>query len=165
MVGVAPYASIPIQISVMSTTGLKYRTYSCFECGAPFMDREGDYLYRVGVKDLPEETHVTGNAVSTHCGRCQQMYELTVARVVQTAKGSVPLYMQPQSIYLNIEPVKHFRNTHCLECGKAYYSISDRIRLVVDNIVPIGMDDLTKLGAMEARCNFKGCKARWHIRT
>lgn len=161
----APYANETIAVSLLSTTGLKYRTFNCYECGQPFMDREGDYLYRVGVRDMPDEAHVNADGViATICGHCSQMYSLTVAFSLQNPKVGVPLYMQPQSIYLNVEPIKHFRDTFCFECGKAYFSISDRIKLVVDNVLPDGMADNTKPGAMEVRCNWRGCKARWHIR-
>lgn len=164
-VSAAPYASEPIAISLMSTTGLKYRTLNCFECGSPFIDRENEYLYRVGVKDLPEEAHASVDGiVLTHCGNCQQQYSLAVAAIVSSAT-SVQLYLQPQSIYLSVEPVKQFRDTFCMECGKAYFSISDRIKSVVDNIVPLGLADVSKLGDVEARCNWRGCKARWHFRT
>ena len=162
---VAPFADIPIAISLMSTTGLKYRTFNCYECGQPFMDREGDHFYRANTPTLPEEAHFNADGViPTICGRCSQRYTVTVALNIQNPKVGIPLYMQPQSIYLGVEPAKHFRDTFCFECGKAYFSISDRIRLVVDNVLPDAMVDASKPGAMEARCNWRGCKARWHIR-
>ena len=162
----APYANTAIHMSLMSSVGLKYRTYNCIECGAAFMDREGEHLYPVGVSSQPDEAHANADGVILAiCPKCSQRYSLTIALSVAAPRDGIPLYMQPQSIYLVAEPVKHFRDTFCFECGKAYFSISDRIKLVVDNITPLGVSDASRPGAMEARCNWRGCKARWHIRT
>lgn len=161
----AAYANIPIPLSLQSTTGMRYRTLSCVECGRSFLDREGDQLYRVGVKDMPEEAHAgVDGVIPTICGNCRQAYAVTFSLAVQVSRSAMPLNMQPQSIYLYSEPIKHFRDTHCMECGKVYFSFSDRIKLIVDSVNPTEQYDVGQAGAMEARCNWRGCKQRWVVR-
>jgi hypothetical protein len=50
-----------------------------------------------------------------------------------------------------------------MECGKAYYSISDRIKLISDNTIPFEMLDPAKFGPMEVWCKFHHCKQRWSV--
>lgn len=159
----APYASIPISLSLSSTEGLKYRTLNCMECGQPFMERNNEQMFHVS-KNTPEEARVgIDGYIRGICSKCSQQYSITLSVQVQSSSG-IPLYLQPESFYIAVEPVKHLRNTHCLECGKAFYSISDRIKQVVDNLVPLEMVDITRLGPMESRCKFQHCQQRWFIR-
>lgn len=160
----APYASTPIPLSLSSTVGLKYRTLNCMECGKEFFERAGDQSFYVGDKTAPEEAHINSEGLyKAICGNCSQQYTITLS-VELPASSSIPLYMQPQSFYIAVEPVKQLRNTYCLECGKAFYSISDRIKQVVDNLIPLEMIDMLKLGPMESRCKFQRCQQRWFIR-
>jgi hypothetical protein len=81
----APYADTPIIVSVQSSVGLRYRTWSCMECGQPFLEREGDAFFRVGSKDMPGEAHLSnGSTIAGLCGNCSQRYTVTVAFGVKT---------------------------------------------------------------------------------
>lgn len=161
----APYASIAIPLSLQSTVGFKYRSYSCYECGRSFLERENEHVYRVGDPGQPQEAHVGPRGdIQATCGNCLQTYSLRISLIVQAPRIGIPLYMQPQTIYIASEPTKKLRDVHCGECGKAYFSISDRIKLVVDNVNPVEALDMARAGPMEARCNFAKCKQRWYIR-
>lgn len=161
----APYADTPIIVSVQSSVGLRYRSWSCMECGQPFLEREGDSFYRVGAKGHPGEAHVgAGGTIAGVCSKCTQQYTVTVSFNVQSKREGIPLFMQPQSIFISSEPAKKLRDVYCYECGKAFFSISDRIRMLVDNTVPTGMLDNSRLGPLEARCKFQHCKQRWYVR-
>ncbi len=159
----APYADLAIPLSLSSITGLKYRTLNCFECGQPFMERNAETMYRM-TDDMPKEAHVgTDGAIAGMCGNCSQKYSVTISVALEPAFDNVPLYMQPQTLFITTEPVKKLRDTFCMECGKAFYSISDRIKSVVDNTIPTEMLDPNKLGPMEVWCHFHRCKQRWSV--
>ena len=158
----APYADTPIPLFLGSSTGLRYRTLSCMECGSDFFERNADIMLRIGDKELPQQARLDSTGrIPCVCGKCSQKYTITISLHVETNRG-VPLYMQPQSIYIANAPRKRLRDVYCLECGKAFYSISDRIQQVVDNVTPNTM--ITGLGPMEARCKFQHCKQRWQVR-
>lgn len=162
---VAPYATSPITMSIRSSMGLRYRTWQCIECGHPFLERDGDSFFRVGSTDMPSEAHVSvGGSITGLCGQCSQQYAVTIAFGVTSTRQGVPLYMQPQSIFVASEPAKKLRDLHCYECGKSFFSISDRITMLVDNIVPGELMDLSRMGPMEARCKFNHCQQRWYVR-
>ena len=160
---VSPYASQPIAMSLSSITGLRYRTLHCAECGRPFLERSGMSLYRIGDRTQPDEVKVKNGQVNAMCSACAQLYTVTVSDDVKQQAGSIPLYMQPQAIFVSISPEKKLRNVHCVECGKTFYSISDRVSMLVDNIVPNELLDPARLGPMEAWCKFQYCKQRWSI--
>lgn len=164
MENVAPFASITIPVYLQNLGGPRYRLLSCVECSASFLERDGDSYYRVGVKDLPESGHINASGgLPTHCGKCGQQYTVYFSdrRVPYT---SDPLgFQRPQSIYLSTTDHKHMRDTYCLECHHAYYSISDRIAMVADSSVPIEYVS-TGFGPMEVRCKFQKCKQRWQVR-
>lgn len=165
MQNVAPYASTPIALSLRSLTGLRYRTLSCMECGNPFLERNSERIFRMGNNDMPEEAHTSADgAIYSTCGKCTQQYTVTISLTATSVHSEVPLYLQPQSMFITSEPQKKLRDTYCLECGKAFYSISDRIKLLVDNVTPIDLIDASQLGPMEARCKFQHCKQRWYVR-
>lgn len=162
----APYADTPIPLSLASITGLRYRTLNCMECGQPFLERNNDKMFRIGTNNETLVAHVDANGhVNATCGRCTQKYTVTISLNIQPKREGIPLYMQPQTIYVVSEATKKLRDTYCLECGKAFYSISDRIKSVVDNVIPFEMLDTTRLGPMEARCKFQHCKQRWSVMT
>lgn len=161
---VAPYADTPIPLSLRSLTGLRYRTLNCIECGSSFIERNSDQLFRYG-SGAPEAAHASADgAIHAICPKCTQQYRLTISVELGNGHSELPLYMQPQSIFITSEPVKRLRDVFCLECGKAFYSISDRIKLFVDNVTPMEMIDVTRLGPMEARCRFQHCKQRFYVR-
>lgn len=161
----APYADIPISISLVSVTGLKYRTLNCLECGQPFLERNSEKVFRIGTNQAPSDAHVdAGGVILGICGRCSQKYSVTVSMAISGTRVDLPLYMQPQSIFIVNEPNKRLRDTHCMECGKTFYSISDRITSLSDNVTPLNMLDPERMGPMEARCKFHHCKQRWYIR-
>lgn len=162
---IAPYADKAIPLSLKSLTGLRYRTLNCMECGQPFLERNKDQIFRIGTNDMPGEVHIDPSGVIVGvCGNCTQKYTVTIALTVEQDREGIPLYMQPQSLYLTSEPTKKLRDIFCLECGKAYYSISDRIQQMVDNIVPPEYLDVSRLGPMEARCKYQHCRQRWYVR-
>lgn len=161
----APYAHNAIPLSLRSSVGLRYRTLNCIECGHPFLERNRDQIFRIDSSDMPEQAHLSADGlVHGICGRCQQTYTVTLAVTVDVRMNDMPLYMQPQSLFITSEPVKHLRDIFCLECGKAFFSISDRIKLMVDNVTPTEMLDTLQMGPMEARCKFQHCKQRFYMR-
>lgn len=162
----APYASTPIVISLSAISGMRTRTLNCIECGHPFMERSSDMrLFRLNSKDMPEEATVGVNGhIDGMCGNCRQKYAVTISIHVERAVSTLPLYMQPESIFVVSEPAKNFRDIFCFECGKTFFSISDRIDSFVDDTTPVAMIDPMKLGPIEPRCKFNYCKQRYHVR-
>lgn len=159
----APFASTAITLSLGSTTGLKYKTLNCIECGDPLVERNGDVMYRIS-KDWPEQARVSANGtIPTTCSKCTQKYVIVISHNVTTVMDGVPLYMQPQSVFIAITGTKKLRDTHCLECGKAYLSLSDRVNSISDNIIPFDLLDPDKLGPLEVWCKYQHCKQRWSI--
>lgn len=160
----APFASIAIPLSLGSITGLKYKTLSCVECGHPILERSSDRMFRISSKDMPEEARIGADGtIPAICGRCTQKYSITISLGISTKVNDIPLYMQPQSMFITVSPTKKLRDVHCLECGKAFYSVSDRINLMTDNTVPLEMINPLKLGPMEVWCKFHHCKQRWSV--
>lgn len=160
----APYADKPIQVSLSSITGFKYRTYNCVECGNPILERSTDTIFRFN-DDAPEIAHTDiDGVIPTVCNNCKQKYAfiITVSNIENSAIN-LPLFMQPQSLFVVVEPNKKLRNLHCMECGHSFHSVSDRIGMLVDNVIPFEMLDPAKLGPMEAHCRFNRCKQRWWV--
>jgi hypothetical protein len=133
------------------------------ECGAEFMERNNENMYRLNDPDMPAEVHLDGSSVKARCGHCQQWYAIQVALEVGLQQGGVPLYLQPQSIYLVVDTTKKLRYVHCLECGKAFHSISDRISMMVDNRIPFELVDPARIGPLEALCHAQNCGQTWAI--
>lgn len=131
------------------------------ECGQEFLERNGDLMFRIGDETQPSKIQVSIEPVTAICGKCAQLYTLTVAMTVTYERDQVPLYLQPQSIYLSVEEHKRLRYVHCMECGKAFHSISDRISNVVDNRVPFEYLSPTRLGPIEALCSWNKCGQTW----
>lgn len=159
----APYAETAIPLYLSSVTGMRYRTLNCLECGQEFLERNGETMYRIGDDSLPAEISIGSESIKASCGRCGQWYGVQVSSVVNLERDSVPLYLQPQSIYLAVEAAKRLRYVHCLECGKAFQSISDRISQVVDNRVPFEYFNPARLGAIERTCTFNNCGQTWSL--
>jgi ferredoxin-like protein FixX len=160
---VAPYAESPIPLYLTSLTGMKYRTLNCMECGAEFLERNGDTMYRLNDPDLPAEVKIDGHSIKAKCGNCSQWYGVQVSLTITYEHGGIPLYMQPQSVYVTSETSKRLRYMYCLECGHAFQSISDRISQVVDNRIPFEFLDPTKLGVIESMCHFSNCGQAWAL--
>jgi hypothetical protein len=160
----APYADTPIPLSLQSSTGLRYRTYNCIECGNPFLERNSEQVMRLS-NEMPQVAHANvDGVVDASCPKCAQKYYLSITIEINRAHSDLPLYLQPQSIFLVSAPVKRLRDLYCLECGKAFYSVSDRIKSFVDNVTPMEFIDPGRLGPMEARCRFQHCKQRFYVR-
>lgn len=160
---VAPYADTAIPIYLGSVTGMRYRTLNCMECGAEFLERNNDTMFRLNDNELPAEIALNGASVKAKCGNCQQWYGVQVSLSVTLEQGGIPLYLQPQSVYIVTNSVKRLRYLHCLECGKAFHSISDRISQVIDNRVPFEMLDSSKIGPLEALCHSQNCGQTWAL--
>lgn len=161
--GAAPYAEIIIPLYLTSVTGFKYRTLNCMECGHEFLERNNDTLYRLNDESMPAEITLDGSAELAMCGNCQQKYLVQVSLNVVLEDGGIPLYMQPQSVYIAVDIAKKLRYLHCLECGKPFHSISDRISQVVDNRIPFELVDPAKIGPLEALCHSQHCGQTWAI--
>lgn len=159
----APYAETAIPVFLASTTGMRYRTLNCMECGAEFLERNNESVFRLNDPDLPAEVPIDGQSVKVKCGNCQQWYGVQVSIDVTYEQGGIPLYLQPQSVYITVDSVKKLRYLHCLECGKPFHSISDRIKQVVDNRVPFEFVDPLKLGPLEALCHSQNCGQTWAL--
>lgn len=160
----APYASTPIPMHLTSTTGMKYRQFNCMECGREFLERQGDVVYRIGDSLAPSEVHLgRDERINAMCSGCMQRYTVTVSYHVVYERDGIPLYMQPQSVYLVSEPIKKLRFLHCLECGKAFQTISDRIGQVVDNRIPFEYVEPSRLGPIEAMCSSNKCGQSWAL--
>lgn len=165
MAKIAPFADIPIDLSFSSTSGSRYRTLNCIECGHPIIERSGDDIYRI-TNDYPERAKAGADGtIPTKCDRCTQSFKVVVSVAVVTSKSGIPLYMQPQSLFLEVSSSKKLRDTYCVECGKAFYSVSDRIGSISDNTIPFDLLDPLKLGPMEVWCKFNHCKQRWSVMT
>lgn len=160
---IAPYADTAIPLFLASVTGMRYRTLNCMECGAEFLERNNDSMFRLNDDSLPAEITINGASLKAKCGNCQQWYGVQISLSVTLEQGGVPLYLQPQSIYIAVDSVKKLRYLHCLECGKPFHSISDRIRLMVDNRVPFDQLDPLKFGPLEALCHSQNCGQTWAL--
>jgi transcription elongation factor Elf1 len=160
---IAPYADTAIPLYLSSLTGMRYRTLNCMECGAEFLERNNDTIYRLNDPDLPTEVTIDGSSVKAKCGRCQQWYGVQVSISVTLEQGGIPLYMQPESIYLVVAETKRLRLIHCLECGKAFQSVSDRISQVVDNRVPFEYLNASRLGPIQRTCVYNECGQEWAL--
>lgn len=159
----APYADIAIPLFLSSLTGMRYRTLNCLECGQEFLERNNDTMYRINDTSLPTEVAIGSESVKARCGNCEQWYAVQVSSSVQTDPDSMPLYLQPQSIYISVSESKKLRYVHCLECGKVFHGISDRISQVVDNRVPFEYLLPSRLGPIEALCRFNNCGQTWSL--
>lgn len=161
----APYADTALTLSLTSATGLRYRTVHCLECGREIIERNKDDVFRIGAVDEPREAKAAADGfIHSTCSRCLQTYLVQISEQVAPSMSGIPLYMQPQSLFIETERRKHLRDIFCMECGKAYFSVSDRMTMVVDNVAPAQLWDKGRMGPMEARCKFQHCKQRWYLR-
>lgn len=163
MESAAPYADTPIPLYLGSVTGMRYRTLSCIECGREFLERNNDTMYRVGDESQPREVSISAEPVSATCSNCRQRYTVQISLSISFERDGIPLYMQPESMYLTAEEHKKLRYVHCLECGHVFQSISDRISQVVDNRVPFQYLNPSKLGPIERTCTANTCGQAWAV--
>lgn len=159
----APYAEIAIPLYLGSLTGSRYRSLNCMECGQEFLQRDSERMYRVGDNTLPAEINISSESVKAKCGKCNQWYGVQVSLTVTSQEGGIPLYLQPQSVYFSVETHKHLRYLHCLECGKTFQSISDRINYVADNRIPFEQLNPERLGPFEQPCTWNRCGQIWAL--
>lgn len=162
-VTVAPYAATSIPLWLASLTGMRYRTLNCMECGAEFLERNNDSLFRLNDDSQPAQIMLNGSVVQARCGRCNQAYAVQVSLDVALEQDGIPLYLQPQSVYLSVDTVKKLRFLYCLECGKPFHTISDRIRQVTDNRVPFEFVDPAKIGPIQIMCHGQRCSQTWAL--
>lgn len=160
---VAPYADTAITLFLTSITGFRYRTLNCMECGAEFIERNNNIMFRLNDESAPAEILIDGTLLSAKCGKCQQRYIIQSSLDVTLEQGGVPMYLQPQSVYIVVDTTKKLRYLHCLECGKPFHSISDRISQVVDNRVPFEQLDPSRIGPLEALCHAQNCGQTWAL--
>lgn len=162
MENIAPYADTTIPIYLKAVNGPRYRVLNCVECAESFLERQNDSFYRIGVSDMPEEARISeSEGVETKCGSCQQRYTVYFSPIDQNYRGDPLLYQKPQTIFRASEPHRHPRDIYCMECHHAYLSLSDRISMVVDEVVTL--ENLSGIGPIEIRCKAKNCKQRWQV--
>lgn len=160
----APYADTPISISIRANDGMRYRTLFCFECSGAFLERQDKNILRVGTSSMPQEAHMdVDGEIKTQCGKCAQKYAVSLSTDTRYKAGSVPLFQQPQTIYVVGERRKKTRDIYCYECHHAFFGISDRIKLVVDDVIPLSIGTLAP-GPIEPRCKFQNCKQYYQMR-
>jgi hypothetical protein len=158
----APHASIAIPLHLSSITGLRHRTLNCLECGQPFLERNTGQLYRLHDTSRPELVRVAGQAIPATCGRCSQTYQVHISLEV-TYDVQQPLHSQAQSIVLVPSSIKHSRYLYCLECGKKFHGMADRISIVSDNMIPLEHISQGRMGPLEALCSSKHCRQVWAL--
>lgn len=163
---IAPYAETAIALSLGSTTGFKYREYSCIECGNTIVERNNDRIILFS-NQVPTDAKTDSDGhIQTICDRCEQKYLITISlQQTQNSTSNLPLYMHPQTLFVSVTPAKKLRDVHCIECGHSFYSVSDRVNMIVDNAIPFDVLDPERLGPMEARCHFPRCKQYWRVMT
>lgn len=159
----APYATTAIPLHLSSLTGTRYRSLNCLECGQEFIERNNGSLYRSNDPSQPYEIAISGESVMAICGNCTQMYRINISLNVGLTADSMSLHLQPESMYIAIESTKRLRYIHCMECGKAFHSISDRVSQVIDNRVPFEYVDASRLGPLEALCHYNRCGQTWAL--
>lgn len=160
----APYAETVIPLYLSSVTGMRYRNLNCVECGSEFLERNSDMMYRIGDSMAPTEIHIGRDThVNAMCPGCKQRYTIQISLDVATKQDSIPLYLQPESIYIVVEEHKKLRYLHCMECGKPFHSISDRVSQVVDNRIPWEYVNPARLGPLEALCHYNNCGQTWSL--
>lgn len=164
MAKTAVHADKTIFLSFNSLTGHKYSTVYCVECGQPMYERSSDKIYRIGAVGYPETAkHDASGSILTKCHNCQQKYSMIINTLLSPTAVLQPFYMQPESLFMVIEPVKHLRDIHCVECGKLFYGISDRVNLISDNTIPVKLVSKDRYGSFESWCKFGRCRQRWSI--
>lgn len=159
----APYATTAIPLFLSSQTGMRYRSLNCMECGQQFLERSGDSLFRTNDTSQPNEVAITSESVIAVCGNCTQSYGVNISLIITFVQGGIPLYLHPESIYIASEQSKKLRYLHCMECGKPFHSISDRISQVVDNRLPFEYVDPSRLGPIECLCSSSRCGQTWAL--
>lgn len=159
----APYGSTPIPLFLSSITGMRYRSINCVECGAEFIERNNDTMYRLNDPDLPNEVSITSASTKAKCGKCSQWYSIQISIDVTYDRDSIPLYLQPESMYITVAADKKLRYLHCMECGKPFHSISDRVSQIIDNRVPFEYLQPNKIGPLEALCHYNNCGQTWAL--
>ena len=156
----APYADHPIQVSLLSTTSLRYRPLNCLECGRTFLERDNAVFYRPDGRTA----HVDADGVILAlCPHCSQKYVVTVSMHVVYELQRVPLHEINQSIYFVPAETRERRLTRCMECGKAFQTMLDRISQVVDNAMPVEFLEPGRTAPLETICRFNRCGQRWSL--
>jgi hypothetical protein len=162
-VNIAPYADDAIHVSITSTTSSVYRSLHCIECGRKFLERDNNTFWRMGLGlQQPRQAHVdvSGN-INAICPNCCQKYLVSVSVIVVLERPGIPLNTINQSIYFTPVLEKERRYTRCLECGKAFHVMHDRVSRIIDNTMPVELMDMTKLAPLEAICSFNRCRQQW----
>lgn len=108
----------------------------------------------------PRQAHVDeSGGMRAICPNCCQKYVVSVSLTIE--RSTVVLASINQSIYFTSVLEKQRRNTRCMECGKSFHIMNDRISQVVDNAMPVEYMDKTKLAPLEAICGFNRCRQQW----
>lgn len=159
----APYNETPIPLFLGSLTGTRYRLLHCLECGDEIIERNNDSMYRLNDNELPAQIAISAESIKVKCGKCEQWYGIQISLNVRVEADSIPLYMQPQSMYIVPEPIKRLRYLHCIECGYTFQELSDRVSHVVDNRIPFEFVNPSRLGPIESLCSYSRCGQSWAL--
>ncbi len=159
---VAPYADKPIELSLLSITARRHRTFYCVECHHPFLQRDNEVVYRINTDDEPVTARIWGNVVQAKCARCTQKYTVTITLIPGTRIVD-NMQRELQSMYITAEETKAPRYLRCLECGHTFCSVADRISRIVDNVVPLEYMSVSKVAFIESRCDVNRCRQRWAL--
>jgi DNA-directed RNA polymerase subunit RPC12/RpoP len=142
---------------------MRYRTIHCIECGAEILERNRDTMYRLGDSSQPAEVNIGSMPIDARCGNCMQQYTLSISLYMHYDPDGPALYMQPQTIQLAIDATKKLRNIACMECGKVFHTLSDRVGYISDNRVPFELLDPLRPGPIETLCHQSSCHQSWSI--
>lgn len=157
----APYADTAIELSMLSTSSERYKTYYCVECNHPFLQRDNSKIYRLNNNDEPSTAYFDNGTVLTKCAVCSQKYVASLVMRVVPVRVDEPISHIPQSIYLKPSEHKVSRYIRCLDCGYSFCTLADRIERIVDNSLPLEYVTISKVAPVEARCRANRCRQRW----
>ena len=157
---IGPYADKPIELSLLSVSGKRYRTYYCIECNHPFLQRDNDDLYRLNTNDEPSRTYMNNGFALARCAVCSQKYTVTISFGMVAVDN---IQHELQSMYIVPVEQKVSRYVRCLECGYTFCSMTDRISKIVDSVMPLEYVPANRVAYMESRCDQNRCRQRWAI--
>lgn len=74
-----------------------------------------------------------------------------------------PYNQQPITVLIKAVKQKVFRQLHCLECGRPFLDITDKILSVSDSVTPIEQLNPDEVGIIEAHCSRHDCKQYYRM--
>jgi DNA-directed RNA polymerase subunit RPC12/RpoP len=160
---IAPFADTPIELSLLSVSAKRYKTYYCVECKHPFLQRDAETLYRLNTNDETSTVRLFDGMALAKCAGCSQKYVVTIALSNTSYIAVDNIQKELQSIYIVPVANKVSRYIRCMDCGYTFCSQTDRIARIVDNVVPLEYMPAHKVAYTEARCDMNRCRQRWAV--